>query len=105
MQEAAEEEEEEAVDYQEVMREKCGELAKCSSLREKLDTCNERVSGKSNTTEDCTEELFDFVHCIDHCVSCGGRYDCCGICRLLSNSYIHFTPVCIHRWQRIYSRN
>ena len=64
-----EEEEEEAVDHQEVLREKCSELAKCSTLKEKLDTCNERVSGKSNTTEDCSEELFDFVHCVDHCVS------------------------------------
>lgn len=63
------EEEEESVDHQEVLREKCSELAKCSSLKEKLDSCNERVSGKSNTTENCTEELFDFVHCIDHCVS------------------------------------
>lgn len=60
---------EEAVDHQEVLREKCGELPKCSSLKDKLDTCNERVSGKSSTTETCTEELFDFVHCVDHCVS------------------------------------
>ena len=63
------EEEEEPVDHQEVLREKCGELAKCSNLKEKLDTCNERVSGKSSTTEDCSEELFDFMHCVDHCVS------------------------------------
>ena len=52
-----------------MLREKCSELAKCSRLKERLDTCSERVSGKSNTTETCTEELFDFVHCIDHCVS------------------------------------
>lgn len=64
-----EEEEEEAVDHQEVLREKCGELAKCSSLKDALDACNERVSSRSNTTEDCSEELFDFVHCVDHCVS------------------------------------
>ena len=54
-----------------MLKEKCGELPKCSSLKEKLDTCNERVAGKSNTTETCTEEMFDFVHCVDHCVSCG----------------------------------
>ena len=66
------------MDHQEVLREKCGELAKCSNLKERLDTCNERVSGKSNTTEDCSEELFDFMHCVDHCVricfeNLGGR--------------------------------
>lgn len=60
------------MDHQEVLREKCGELAKCSNLKEKLDTCNERVSGKSSTTEDCSEELFDFMHCVDHCVSTHG---------------------------------
>lgn len=66
-----EEEEEESIDHQEVLREKCGELSKCTNLKEKLDQCSERVSSRSNTTETCTEELFDFVHCIDHCVSWG----------------------------------
>ena len=85
-----------------MLREKCSELAKCSSLKEKLDSCSERVSGKSNTTEDCTEELFDFVHCIDHCVSF------VGVCSPMS---IDFTstpvrsPLYVHRWQRIYSRS
>jgi len=57
------------VDPQEELKEKCGELPQCSKLREILDTCNERVEGKSNTTEDCNSELFDFIHCVDHCVS------------------------------------
>ena len=56
-------------DPQDVLKEKCGELPKCSKLREELDTCNERVTSKSNTTETCVQELFDFVHCVDHCVS------------------------------------
>lgn len=37
-------------------------------LREVLDACTERVESKSNTSENCTEELFDFIHCVDHCV-------------------------------------
>lgn len=59
----------ELVDHQEVLREKCAELASCSKLQEVLDACNERVSAKSSTSEDCQEELFDFVHCVEHCVS------------------------------------
>ncbi|CAI8051160.1 Cytochrome b-c1 complex subunit 6, mitochondrial [Geodia barretti] len=62
-------EEEDPEDPQEVLREKCGETKKCLALREKLDTCSERVSSKSKTSETCTEELFDFIHCIDHCAA------------------------------------
>ncbi len=61
--------EEDPVDHQEVLREKCSELVSCAKLQEMLDSCNERVGGRSNTTETCEEELFDFVHCVDHCVS------------------------------------
>lgn len=52
-----------------MLREKCAELAKCSMLKEELDACNERVSSRAHTTEKCTQEVFDFVHCVDHCVS------------------------------------
>lgn len=52
-----------------VLKEKCGELAECAHLKEEYDACNERVLGKPNTAEKCTQELFDFLHCVDHCVS------------------------------------
>ena len=64
-----EEEEEDAVDPREELDEKCGDTLKCSKLREVLDECTDRVNSKSNTTETCVQELFDFVHCVDHCVS------------------------------------
>ena len=57
------------VDPQDELKEKCGQLPMCAKLQEVLGTCNERVESKSNTTEDCNQELFDFVHCVDHCVS------------------------------------
>lgn len=38
-------------------------------MSEKLSTCNDRVSSRSSTEETCTEELFDYLHCVDHCVS------------------------------------
>lgn len=37
--------------------------------REILELCDARVSSKSHTEEQCTEELFDFLHARDHCVS------------------------------------
>eukprot|EP00731_Ephydatia_muelleri_P030471 Em0021g994a len=61
--------EEEGVDYQVVLKEKCGELPKCAHLKEEYDACNERVLAKPNTAEKCTQELFDFLHCVDHCVA------------------------------------
>lgn len=66
---ADEGEEEELVDPQTVLREECGQEAKCVSFKEKLDTCNDRVNSRSNTEESCLEELIDYVQCVDHCVA------------------------------------
>ena len=57
------------MDPREELDEKCGDTLKCSKLREVMDECTERVNSKSNTTETCVQELFDFIHCVDHCVS------------------------------------
>lgn len=62
-------EEEELVDPQVVLKEQCSANSKCSAYKEKLDTCNDRVNSRSETTETCTEEMFDFLHCVDHCVA------------------------------------
>ncbi|XP_065886549.1 cytochrome b-c1 complex subunit 6, mitochondrial-like [Dysidea avara] len=64
-----EEEEEDVVDPIDEIREKCSEVSKCRKLNEILEECTNRVNGKSNTTETCTQELFDFLHCRDDCVS------------------------------------
>jgi hypothetical protein len=37
-------------------------------LKEKLEVCTARVNSKPGTAETCEEELFDFMHCVDHCV-------------------------------------
>ncbi|XP_010181330.1 PREDICTED: cytochrome b-c1 complex subunit 6, mitochondrial, partial [Mesitornis unicolor] len=37
--------------------------------RERLEQCDARVSSRSQTEEQCTEELFDFLHARDHCVA------------------------------------
>ena len=57
------------MDPREELDEKCGDTLKCSKLREVMDECKERVNSKSNTTETCVQELFDFIHCVDHCVA------------------------------------
>ncbi|RZF37286.1 hypothetical protein LSTR_LSTR005618 [Laodelphax striatellus] len=59
----------ELVDPQVTLREKCSAEDHCSGLKTRLDECNARVLSKKHTTEQCTEELFDFLHCVDHCVS------------------------------------
>ncbi|XP_068599669.1 cytochrome b-c1 complex subunit 6, mitochondrial-like isoform X2 [Brachionichthys hirsutus] len=63
-----EEEEEEMSDPLELVRQKCEEAEQCVHTRERLDECETRVGSRSTTAEDCTEELFDFLHARDHCV-------------------------------------
>lgn len=69
----------------EEVRQKCEEIEHCVHNRERLEQCETRVGSRSSTEEDCTEELFDFLHARDHCViktliSC------------LSNKRIKYTP-------------
>uniref|UniRef100_H0ZD90 Ubiquinol-cytochrome c reductase hinge protein n=1 Tax=Taeniopygia guttata TaxID=59729 RepID=H0ZD90_TAEGU len=64
-----EEEEEELVDPLTTLREQCEQIEKCVKARERLELCNERVSSRSESEEQCTEELFDFLHARDHCVA------------------------------------
>lgn len=39
------------------------------SLFSKYQECNDRVNGRTRTTETCVEELFDYLHELDHCVA------------------------------------
>ena len=63
-----EEDEEDLVDPASLIKETCAE-SKCTSLKSKLDDCNDRVTNKSKTTETCFEEILDFYHCVDHCAA------------------------------------
>ncbi|XP_009466583.1 PREDICTED: cytochrome b-c1 complex subunit 6, mitochondrial [Nipponia nippon] len=51
------------------VREHCEQTEKCVKARERLELCDARVSSRSQTEEQCTEELFDFLHARDHCVA------------------------------------
>ncbi|XP_077389326.1 cytochrome b-c1 complex subunit 6, mitochondrial-like isoform X2 [Festucalex cinctus] len=64
-----EEDAEDLVDPLEMMREKCAEIEHCVHTQARLEQCETRVNSRSSTTEDCTEELFDFLHARDHCVA------------------------------------
>ncbi|KAG8238892.1 hypothetical protein J437_LFUL015177 [Ladona fulva] len=66
---AQDEEEEELVDPQQTLREECAAQKTCMALQEKLTECNDRVNSRSRTAEICNEELFDYLHCVDACVS------------------------------------
>merc|ERR1712183_30403 len=67
--EEEEEEEEDLVDPHDTLREKCSAKADCVSLKEILHSCSARVEGKTKTSEMCTEELIDFMHCVDECAA------------------------------------
>ncbi|KAH7964811.1 hypothetical protein HPB49_001475 [Dermacentor silvarum] len=65
----AADEDDELVDPLDTVRDKCRAEAKCAAFGEKLQECNDRVNSRSQTLETCTEELFDFLHCVDHCAA------------------------------------
>ncbi|XP_795093.3 cytochrome b-c1 complex subunit 6, mitochondrial [Strongylocentrotus purpuratus] len=67
--EEEEEEDEDLVDPRDKIREDCEATGHCAALKETFDACTDRVSAKSNTEETCTEEFFDFLHCVDHCTA------------------------------------
>ncbi|XP_073420049.1 cytochrome b-c1 complex subunit 6, mitochondrial [Dendrobates tinctorius] len=67
--EEEEEEEQELVDPLTTVREHCEQTEKCVKAREQLEMCETRVTSRSHTEEQCTEELFDFLHARDHCVA------------------------------------
>ncbi|XP_038819350.1 cytochrome b-c1 complex subunit 6, mitochondrial-like isoform X1 [Salvelinus namaycush] len=67
--EEEEEEEEDMVDPLETIRAKCEASEHCAHTRERLEACTARVGSRSHTEEECTEELFDFLHARDHCVA------------------------------------
>jgi len=64
--EEEEEDEEDLVDPAEAIKENCTS-AHCQSLKDRLETCTDRVKSKTKTTETCYEEILDFYHCMDHC--------------------------------------
>ncbi|GJJ69471.1 ubiquinol-cytochrome c reductase subunit 6 [Entomortierella parvispora] len=62
---AAEEEEEPEDDKPEI-EEACGETAACAPLKHHLEECTRRVQ-EEGAHEDCTEELYHFLHCVNEC--------------------------------------
>ncbi|RNA25260.1 cytochrome b-c1 complex subunit mitochondrial [Brachionus plicatilis] len=60
---------EELVDQAIELREKCSNEPACRSLKEKLEECTQKVNSHPGTNENCEEELFDFLRCVDQCVA------------------------------------
>eukprot|EP00047_Mylnosiga_fluctuans_P002822 m.226090 g.226090 ORF g.226090 m.226090 type:complete len:79 (-) comp11370_c0_seq1:63-299(-) len=61
-------EEEEAVDPRIHVREHCTQ-SHCLGFSKEFNACQERVKSKAKTTETCTQELFQLLHCVDHCAT------------------------------------
>ncbi|KAB0791807.1 hypothetical protein PPYR_03607 [Photinus pyralis] len=62
-------EDEDLVDPLDTLRDKCKATSHVKHLAEKLEECNNRVNSRSRTAETCIEEVIDFMHALDHCVS------------------------------------
>lgn len=75
----------------ESIREKCEEKPECSKLKLDFSNCEERVSSKSNTAETCAQELLDFLHCRDHCVSIPIYKTICFVFKCKSSDVIEFS--------------
>lgn len=66
-----EEEEEDLVDPREAIKDRCGRTKECKSFSSALNECNDRLE-KGDLQfdgETCTEELFNFLHCVDGCAA------------------------------------
>merc|ERR1711894_661680 len=69
-----EEEEEDLVDPVDAIKSQCEDAQECEKTKEILKICTERVSNAPPPEDDedpetCEEELYDFLHCVDRCVS------------------------------------
>ncbi|KAG0001208.1 ubiquinol--cytochrome-c reductase subunit 6 [Entomortierella chlamydospora] len=62
---AAAEEEEEPEDIKPEIEEACGETSACAPLKHHLEECTRRV--QEGAHEDCIEELYHFLHCVNDC--------------------------------------
>ncbi|XP_025410989.1 cytochrome b-c1 complex subunit 6, mitochondrial-like [Sipha flava] len=61
--------EDELVDPQRVLREKCEQEKEAQVRFAKLEECNKRVRSKKSTAETCVEELWDFLEVVDKCIA------------------------------------
>jgi len=68
--EPAEEEEEEPEDILPGLREECEQSAKCAPATKHFQHCEEKVNaGQGYKHEDCVEEFYHMMHCVDGCVA------------------------------------
>ena len=51
------------------IRTNCESASASQKYFDKLEDCNNRVRSRSHTSETCHEEMMDWVHSVDHCVS------------------------------------
>ena len=65
----SDEEEQPLEDPQKLLRDKCAQNNECRKHFVELETCTERVQANPSTGETCEQELFDFLHCRENCVS------------------------------------
>ncbi|KAE9403411.1 Non-heme 11 kDa protein of cytochrome bc1 complex [Gymnopus androsaceus JB14] len=68
--EEEEEEEEEPEDAHPTIRADCQSSSKCAPLAKHFEHCQEKVNaGEGFKGEDCVEEMFHMMHCVDDCAA------------------------------------
>jgi len=61
---------EEPEDVLPALREGCTQSAACAGFDKHFQHCTEKVtSGQGYKGEDCIEELFHLMHCVDNCIA------------------------------------
>ncbi|KAE9405400.1 Non-heme 11 kDa protein of cytochrome bc1 complex [Gymnopus androsaceus JB14] len=66
----AEAEEEEPEDVHPTLRSDCQSSSKCAPLAKHFEHCQEKVNaGEGFKGEDCVEEMFHMMHCVDDCAA------------------------------------
>lgn len=52
-----------------IFQEECGKRSAVAALYDKYQSCNDRVNSRSQTEENCAEELFDYMDALNDCVA------------------------------------
>ena len=64
-----EEDEEDPIDPMDTIRESCASSKACTDIYSRFEQCEVRVNSKTNTEENCSEEILDFFKCQDYCMA------------------------------------
>lgn len=70
LKEVSGDDDDEIEDPYDTLKKKCAKQKECKQFARELDTCTLRVMEHGEKTgETCVQEVFDLIHCVDHCAA------------------------------------